>query len=175
MFLTKSKEWRGKFESSNLAKDQHDVISVLSQGGLMVRDLKTELNRQKISTLQENDIRKTQHVAKERLRSFLKTVHPFTREAYTRVDNFSVSLGTRDRFKQIRNELNPHTSKHNKTSLVAYTQWADKVPLGPDPHQTPDWRHIAFSQTHDDYKEEKRKSVKHENKGMETDKNQSGQ
>ena len=38
----------------------------------MIHDLKVDLSRSKMSSLQENQIRKIHYVAKERLRGFIK-------------------------------------------------------------------------------------------------------
>jgi hypothetical protein len=40
----------------------------------MIHDLKIDLNRNKMSTMQENQIRKIHYVAKERLRSFIRVI-----------------------------------------------------------------------------------------------------
>jgi hypothetical protein len=40
----------------------------------MIHDLKVDLSRSKMSSLQENQIRKIHYVAKERLRGFIKVI-----------------------------------------------------------------------------------------------------
>ena len=52
--------------------NKKEILNVLSHGEVMIQDLKVDLVRNKIVTLQENQIKKIHYVAKERLRGFLK-------------------------------------------------------------------------------------------------------
>jgi len=72
---------------------------------------------------------------------FIKAIHPFSQNAYTRLDRYAADLGIRDRLSDIRKELSPCSKQDN---LETWAQWTDKTRPEPAKFDTPDWRQATY-------------------------------
>lgn len=115
---------------------------MIADGEAMLYELRNNLGKQNMSTLQENQVRNINHVAKERLRGFVHSIHPYSQKSYVRLENYANELGIKNRFKTIRQELDNRT----EDKLQNWMDWTDKTAPEAPKYNTPNWREHNFGQ-----------------------------
>jgi len=168
MFLSNSRSWRNQFNQDALRMDQAEILNLMERGEAMLRELTMHLGKNLATTLQENQSRKIHFIAKEKLRFFLKSIHPFSQGAYVRLINYTMDAGLKDRYATIKNELLARTQEPQEP-LKAWIEWTDRTFPEQPGFKTPDWRDHTYGLRHDDAA-----SRRYENKSSGTNKNESG-
>lgn len=108
----------------------------------MIYELRNSLGKHNMATLQENENRNINYVAKQRLRGFLHKLNPYSHKSYVRLENYANELGLRNRFKTIRNELD----NKNEDKFKTWLDWTDKRNPEAPKYNTPNWREHNFGQ-----------------------------
>ncbi|CAF0906846.1 unnamed protein product [Brachionus calyciflorus] len=165
MFVSNSNELRSQIHPEVLENYQAGLLRVISDGDAMLYELKNNLGKNNLNSLQENEVRNLNYAARERLRAFIHSVHPYSNKAYQRLENYANDLGLRNRFKSIRNEL----ENRNEDRLKMWSNWTDKQPIEAPKYNTPNWREHNFGHTH-----HKTETGRYENKASLTSRNVAG-
>ena len=70
-----------------------------------------------------------------------KNVHQYSYGAYARLNNYAMTVGLKDRYANIRNEL---TSKDPPNDLNTFSEWAQKTNPNKPGFRTPDYRDFTY-------------------------------
>lgn len=117
-----------------------DLQELLAQGEAIIYELRSNLNKSNMASMQENQVANVNYLAKQRLRAFLTQLHPYTYNSYVRLDNYAHSLGIKDRFTSIRNELIDKNQINRPGPLRNWTNWTDKELIEAPKYNTPNYR-----------------------------------
>ena len=113
---------------------------MLAQGEAIIYELRANLNKSNQVSMQANQVANVNYLAKQRLRTFLQQLHPYSYKSYVRLDNYAQELGIRDRFSNIRNELVQKNQVNRLNSLRNWTNWTDKELIEAPKYNTPNFR-----------------------------------
>lgn len=115
----------------------------MDEAQAILYELRNNLNRKNIASLQQNQVRDLNYAARERLRGLVLSLHPYSYKSHLRADEYARSLGIRSRLKDIRNELSPD---YVKEPLEKWTKWTDKNLIEAPKYNTPHWREYTYGQ-----------------------------
>jgi hypothetical protein len=107
----------------------------------LVYELRNNLSRSNLASLQPNQIRDINYAARERLRGLVLSLHPYSYRSHLRADEYARSLGIRSRLRDIRTELSVDAVKD---PLQKWTNWTDKNLIEAPKFNTPNWRDYTY-------------------------------
>ncbi len=110
----------------------------------MLYEIRCNLNKENIASLPAHQAAGMLHVAKQKLRAFLKQLHPYSYKSFVRVDKYAHELGIRDRFTDIRNELVENNVANRPGPLQNWTNWADREVIEAPKYNTPNFRNYKL-------------------------------
>jgi hypothetical protein len=97
-----------------------------------------------MASMPGNQVASVNYTTKQKLRGFLKQLHPYSHKSYVRVDNYAQELGIRDRFTNLRNELLEKNVVNRPGPLQNWTNWTDKEVMEAPMYNTPNYRNYKL-------------------------------